>query len=112
MWPLLLLSAVKNRTACLSVLSNVTFHPGLAKSRGFAIPDPSAPWLALYAVTLVTFAELKARNKNTNTATKPIQCPQQRLQHNDELADTSMPQLQLEVSQAGPVNVVARTATG
>ena len=42
MWPLLLLSAVKNRTACLSVLSNVTFHPGLAKSRGFAIPDPSS----------------------------------------------------------------------
>ena len=27
---------------CLSVLSNVTFHPGLVKSRDFAIPDPSA----------------------------------------------------------------------
>jgi hypothetical protein len=37
---------------CLSVLSNVTFHPGLVKSRDFAIPDPSAPWTSLCDVTL------------------------------------------------------------
>ncbi len=38
---------------CLSVLSSVTSHPGLAKSRGFAIADPSAPLPPLYTVTLV-----------------------------------------------------------
>jgi len=49
----------KHDGACLSVVltqyslsMGVSFHPGLSESRGFAIPDPSAPWPTLYTVTL------------------------------------------------------------